>query len=251
LQKNIVFTYPNTFEDRIDKIRIGTRYDSLLKQFILTNENLNRGKSPHSNFVRGSETGQQKTEPKKRKVVHDSYGCISWAPSMSSDEESEQEKIREELKKHYGSEPDWNLVYKGMEATYALQRRHINSGESLKHLREESPFLVDQDVLFTHCKELTGIDLLQAVKNSFEKQASRMLKFIRSRTPSVEPYITDAEKEKQDNNLTAIMPLVILCLQSSLGEKDDSLFVVVFCLFVCFILRLFPTVFQSYRRVVS
>ena len=42
ISQSIVRKYPNSFEDRIDRLRIGTGYDSLFKQFIARNENLNR-----------------------------------------------------------------------------------------------------------------------------------------------------------------------------------------------------------------
>lgn len=45
--------------------------------------------------------------------------------------------------------------------------------------------------------------------------------------PDVRAYFTAAVKEKEEDNLPAILPLVILCLQTGLGEKEDSLFVIV------------------------
>jgi len=54
-----------------------------------------------------------------------------------------------------------------------------------------------------------------------------MLRFFRSRTPGVHPYVAAAEKGKIEDNLAAILPLVILCLQTSLGESEENLLAVV------------------------
>lgn len=223
LAAKIVGSFPSTFEDRIDKIRVGTGYDSLLKQFISRNENLNRGsgvKSPPKLSMHTESAGKRKS------VVHDSYGCVNWGPSMTCEDELEQEKTREELKAAYGPEPDWEQVYSKMDETYALQRKHINSGITLQELRQEWPFFVEERVLLGHSKKLLGIDILQAVGNTFGSKGPRMLRLFKSR-PTLAPLINAAEKEKQLDNITAILPLVILCLQTCLQEKEEGLFIAV------------------------
>jgi hypothetical protein len=195
------------------------------------NENLNRTKNGQ-NALKGNGTESQSLSDlpirKKRALIRDSYGCVNWGPSVSNDQEEEQDRQRIELKQWYGQEnPDWDKVYSAMEATFPLQRKHINGGALLGQLFSDWPFLLEQHVLLAHCKQLLGKDLRQAIDASFLKKAPRMLRFFKCRKTKLQPYIMAAEQQKQQDNVQAILPLVILCLQSTLEESEGSLFVVV------------------------
>lgn len=98
---NIVRKYPSSFEDRIGNIKLGSGYESLLKQLVNRNENLNRTKNGQ-NALKGNGTESQSLSDlpirKKRALIRDSYGCVNWGPSVSNDQEEEQDRQRIELK---------------------------------------------------------------------------------------------------------------------------------------------------------
>lgn len=130
IARMVVKKYPSSFEDCIDKLRIGTGYDSLFKQFVSRNENLNRPYTQQKAVSSGCETKENNgTKSGKRKAEQDSYGCMNWGPSLSpEEEEEEQEQLRKELVKSYEAvEPDFELVMSNMQKTYPLLRKHINS----------------------------------------------------------------------------------------------------------------------------
>ena len=103
-------------------MRIETGYVSLLKQFISRNENLNRNKLP--SVKKGTESKNVNVTKRKSMMCDtDSYGCISWAPNLNTEDEEKQETIRKELMEMYGAPGcKWDDVYSKMQDAFALKR---------------------------------------------------------------------------------------------------------------------------------
>jgi len=228
LADTLVNMYPGTFEDRIGLVRIGSGYDSLMKQFISRNENLNRKSSP-SVLVNKDIAPRSVPVTKRKSSIFDtdSYGCVSWGPNINAEEEVKEEVIRKELADMYGSPGcNWDDVYSKMQDTFALQRKHINQGTSLQQLQVDWPFLIEETALLTHCKVLLGIDLCEAMEMAFVKKAPRLMNFFsskQSRSAAVAKCVGNVEKVLE-TNAKALLPGVILCLQQSLGEDEKGLF---------------------------
>ena len=78
-----------------------------------------------------------------------------------------------------------------------------------------------------HCEEMLGIKLQNALGDMYLKKGARMLKFFRSRKDAnslLKKYMDEIEEEREMENVTAVLPAVIQCLQACLGEGENSLF---------------------------
>lgn len=87
--------YADSLKDNIENMVIGTSYDSLMKQLISRNENLNRNStSPIVNVL----TKRNATPPVKKSTTNiDSYGCVNWSPEVSEEDHVEMSSIKQEL----------------------------------------------------------------------------------------------------------------------------------------------------------
>lgn len=228
IASQIVTLYPDNFEDRIEKLRVGTGYYSLLNQLTNRNDNLNRKYPLNARKALGADASKDNT---KRKSVYstDSYGCINWAPNLSEEEEEIQATLQLELKTIYGK-PDWNheIVYETMKKSFPLQRKHINEGKSLQDLKVDWPFLVEEKVIQDHCELLLGVNLKKAISDMYLKKGVRMLKFFQRHTDThIQKVIQEVKLEEEMENVVALLPAVMLCLQAYLREKEESLFLIV------------------------
>ena len=102
-----------------------------------------------------------------------------------------------------------------MKQTYSLQRMHINKGNSVQQIIQDWPYLMEDNILLQHCQELLGFDLRKALADAYLKKGSRMLKMFRSRKSEykLEKYLNEVDLETSSDNLVALVPAVILCLQ--------------------------------------
>ena len=180
-----------------------------------------------------SESDQEDKPRKKRKteVNIDSYGCINWGPSISKEEEQRRMKMKQELKEMYQTAPDnvdWDKVYSLMRMTYAVQRHAINSGVSVETVVQEWPFIVDENVLLEHCKCLLGLDLRKKIGESYLSKAPRLISYFKShmcgKQRELENYFAEVKEQNKMENVTAMLPAVILGLMVTLGENDSGLF---------------------------
>ena len=234
--QTVVRLYPSTFEDRIGEIRIGTGYDSLMKQLITRNENLNRQLPSHTKHPDKAETAVDgNTEPgkaadggkKKRKSFpeKDSYGCVNWGPILQEDEVELMENTRKELVNMYGQSEDWCEIKAKMESSYGLLRKHINDGASLQQLLIDWPYLTRTDILLKHCELLLGLNIIETVEMAYTKKAPIMLRYLKSRGADEQTteILSQIEKEQSNDNYQALLQGTILCLQKCLGEEENGL----------------------------
>lgn len=102
-------------------MRLENGSDPLLKQFICRNENLNRSTSKNGQIALKGTFNDLRLK-QKRKLVRDSYDCVSLGTSLSNGEEEKQEQCKLELMEYYKLEVrDLDKVYSTMEATHPLQ----------------------------------------------------------------------------------------------------------------------------------
>ena len=233
LAQTIVTQYPDSLKDQIDGKVIGSGYDSLAKQLIARNENLNRAGKTKSRLGENHKQTEQtgRPEPKQRKV--DSYGCVNWSSNLDPKQEEEALTAKEKLQELWGISPstiDWAEVNTLMETTYALQRKEINAGHSVEDILKDWPFLTEESIFLHHVMTLVGIDVREAVCKAYEMKASRLIKYFKTCKTSKNEEITSffiEAKQQKETNVQALLPAVILCIIVTLGEEESGLFFVV------------------------
>ncbi|XP_048259396.1 uncharacterized protein LOC125384390 [Haliotis rufescens] len=235
--------YPDSLQDKLDGSIIGSGYDSILNKLVSRNENLNRslnasrmclsrkkrplasdsGSSDNSDNPEG---GCAAAAAERR----DSYGCINWMPVLTGDTEcQDMEHHKNNLKAMYeNSETDYEKVSRSMKASYALQRKEINSGTSMDELKEEWPYLFEVKGLLAHANELLGIDIRNALGTAYRDKAVRINRFFKTKSSfKCEMIYEEARRQSEKDNVKAWLVAVILCVLNHFGEKEKDVFFVV------------------------
>lgn len=227
IAERITRKYPNTFQDRIGDIRIGSGHDSLLKQLVARNENVNRSSQPTRKATACTADDEPKgTEtPSKKKCVseRDTYGCVNWSPTLSHDDFEEQEKVRTELiQMHKNVDRDMGKAIEKMAISYGLLRNMINNGEAVEQLIAKWPFLTEPCILLKHCEKLIGLNVIENIERAYLQKGPVLLKFFKSKQ-NLQQFLVELEAEKTNDNLEAILQGIILSIQRCLGEEMTSL----------------------------
>ncbi|XP_044187381.1 uncharacterized protein LOC122967041 [Thunnus albacares] len=233
IAKRMVAKYPKSLQDVIDGDVVGSGYDSIAKQLQTQVENVKRPDTPKIKR-RKQDTEEEDTDevtPSQRATVQDTYGCVKWDPKfMPVTETVESQKIKkEQMKKmhedmHYNAEEIKKLVV----ATYFSQRGDINKGVTLKHLRQEWPFLFKEPGMAAHFEELTGLSLIGTFIGNVERKGRRLLEFFRHviapKNKKVQDVLMKCHAAKgPSGRCTEIIEMFIL-LMTRFTEKEESLF---------------------------
>lgn len=182
IAQKIVKTYPKSFLDEIDGSVVGTGYDSLLKQLQTRFNNMNR-KFMNDSFKRtledslsDEENDTPRTSPTQKIYLRDKYGCINFMPVDYPNGESEttQEEKKVLLQQKYKQRLK-DGVEDLMKDTYTSQRKDIIEKKmDLPDLQTSWPYLFDQAGMFVHFKELTGINIKEAIETALTHKGERM-----------------------------------------------------------------------------
>ena len=176
-------------------------------------------------------------ETPKRAKIKDSYGCISFEPSIPKDVDRlgdlqfKQRRLKQSMK-----ERPWNmmLVRQDMTDTYCLQRKSINDGMDIQLLQEEWPFLFQTVGMKVHYDQLVGKPLIQTLVEAYSTKVPHILSFMKNckklEVMNVLKEINIA-KEKTKNNTSEGMG-VVTALAAYFGDdlitiiqlKDASIF---------------------------
>lgn len=227
---DIVVKYPNSFRDEVDGEQVGSGYDSLLSQLVNRVDNL--GRDNHHNSLKRSlvQTLTDSGRPAKKHVT-DSYGCVNWQPASLPESETElsQKEKMENMKQAYKSGKHGINISELMKATYATQRKMINSNDCvLENIMEDWPYLLEEKYFLEHVKELLGIDMMDKVKQSASKKMKSIINFMKEEAMS-KKTLTSAVKlvsdaiDKKGDNLPAVMGTLLL-ISTYVGEDFNTVF---------------------------
>lgn len=239
IAQKVVRTYPQSFLDEIEGTRVGTGYDSLLKQLQSRFDNINR-KSDSNSFKRKrrnslvmeeEEEDAVRAGPATKIYLHDKYGCINYMPSDYPDGESEitQEDKQCLLKQKY-KEKIHDEVENLMKATYFSQRQDIIQRKmDVLHLKIEWPYLFETSGMFVHFMELTGINISEKVESAIASKGARILKWIEEEPNMNIRRIQQelVEAKCSVDNVNAEVAAMICAAMSYLNEKEGFLYVCV------------------------
>lgn len=237
IAQKIVKTYPQSFLDEIEGTRVGTGYDSLLKQLQSRFDNINR-KSDSNSFKRKrrnslvmEEEDAVRAGPAPKIYLHDKYGCINYMPSDYPDGESErtQEDKQCLLKQKYKEKFHDEVEYL-MKDTYFSQRQDIIQRKmDVLHLKIEWPYLFEAAGMFVHFMELTGINISEKVESAIASKGARILKWIEEEPNlnirRIQQELVQAKGSVDNGN--AEVAAMICAAMSYLNEKEDFLYVCV------------------------
>ncbi|XP_067652038.1 uncharacterized protein [Haliotis asinina] len=241
IAQRAVAKYPDSLEDRIDDDVVGSGYESLLNRLISRNDNLNRGISvdklcltKHNLKRRQADTDSSDADRSRNSGISaprsDSYGCINWEPHVEEEDELKIKHVQAELLKLNEGDPkevDAEVIAKGMETVYPLLRSVINNGASMANIKAEWPFLFHTVGMLNHFEKLVGINMKDALANSYRIKAPRMNRFFRNKLPHKSSHIfEEAIRQSQNDNVKAWLVAVLLCIMEYMGEKQESLFLV-------------------------
>ncbi|CAL9688657.1 unnamed protein product [Knipowitschia caucasica] len=183
--KKMVAKYPLSLQDVIEGDIVGTGYDSVVKQLQNRVDNVKRNSTPvirkRKHQTDDSDTDEVPLE--KRAAVRDTYGCIKWDVKflpLGETPESQQEKKQKLKSMSQHSDGDSEEVRQLMKSTFYTQRKDINQGKSIKHLKEEWPFCFNEFGMTVHFKELTGISLKETFIRNLDLKGKRLLNYMTS-----------------------------------------------------------------------
>ena len=186
----VVAKQKESFCDVIGDSIIGSGYQSLLKQLEERMANLNRkgDKAAVKLDVSSDEEDSERKGKSRKRVLHDSYGCINWQPDMlPSDETTASQKAKEEwlLEEFPKKDADRKKVLLFMDKTYTSQRLLINKNDpknpvSIKEIKSRWPFLFDKECMFVHFEKLMGFKIQDVLQKSLQTKAGTIFEFMKS-----------------------------------------------------------------------
>lgn len=163
---------------------IGSGYASLQKQLEDRMANINRKDGKAKAKIDGDDDSSTNDKGKKR-LTHDSYGCVNWQPDLPLHESPDNQKSMQEwLTAEFPKKnPDRMKVMKLMEKTYVSQRTIINESSksqmSIKEIQLQWPFLFEKDCLFLHFELLMGFKIQDVMQKSMETKADVIWRFMK------------------------------------------------------------------------
>jgi hypothetical protein len=134
--------------------------------------------------------------------------------------------------------PDMKVVAILMEETYCLQRHDINDGMDATDLKASWPFLFSPIGIDVHCKQLTGVSLLEAMAASFNSKTAPMLSYFKTSSKRCSLVLSriEAAKAALKNDSPSVIGLLLL-LAAHFNDKEDGLVLtkdVSYCVFQSF-----------------
>ena len=225
----IVLQYPESFQDKLDDIIVGTGYNSILKQLEHRFQNINR---PHKRCTSSDDTESEPQSKQRRGAATSSYGtdAAEYAPTLpDTEDESTQKEKQKELQDMYTHEI-WNveLVTDKLNDTYPTVRHSINKGaESINKLKEEWPFLFEKHGLLHHFTRLVGLDLQGTLEKAMATKVPKLLLFMQFNQSKCKPLRkrlqdVDCAKREKGNNSPEILGF-LLVLATYFGEDTSEL----------------------------
>ena len=138
--------------------------------------------------VSSDEEDSERKGKSRKRVLHDSYGCINWQPDMlPSDETTASQKAKEEwlLEEFSKKDADRKKVLLFMDKTYTSQRLLINKNDpknpvSIKEIKSRWPFLFDKECMFVHFEKLMGFKIQDVLQKSLQTKAGTIFEFMKS-----------------------------------------------------------------------
>ncbi|KAM7314653.1 uncharacterized protein ISCGN_004437, partial [Ixodes scapularis] len=222
--EGLVKMFPASLEDRgIDGQKMGTGYDSLLRQLENRIENLSRGK-------RLSAPEAEESRP-QRKSSKTSYGCLNWQLQLSGEGDVHDSNESKEWMKREAHKATKDLdLSRAMElstATYGDQRAYINSVNpihSARDVKEEWPLLFHKPLFYAHAKTLLGKDMLETFTEGLKLCTALLARhFVKSSNRELLFWSVQAEEAEKRGEVMAKEKVLLPQLACYFKEKTEIL----------------------------
>ncbi|XP_075538899.1 uncharacterized protein LOC142573195 [Dermacentor variabilis] len=220
----VVSMYPSSFQDLLQGTVVGTGVETLMWKL----ENcINNKKRPIAHVLPAEIVDDPDSFQPRPRSTRDSYGCIAWQPELPSGESllTQREKQQQLLSEYAKMHPNKQLVTRLMIETYASQRLTINHSGSVAEVKKNWPFLLTEDCLLEHSKELLGSEVCQRIGASMESVGLRVYRYAYSqmKRPKVKKCLEEIEQAK--NRLKSVTPEHegALLLLLALFDEDEEL----------------------------
>ncbi|XP_050033954.3 uncharacterized protein [Dermacentor andersoni] len=201
---------------------VGTGVETLMWKL----ENCVNNKRPIAHVLPAEIVDDPDSFQPRPRSTRDSYGCIAWQPELPSGESllTQREKQQQLLSEYAKMHPNKQLVTRLMIETYASQRLTINHSGSVTEVKKNWPFLLTEDCLLEHCKELFGGEVCQRIGASMESVGLRVYRYayVQMKRPKVKKCLEEIEQAK--SRLKSVTPehegaLVLLL---ALFDEDEE-----------------------------
>jgi len=159
--------YPKAINDHMDENKIGSGFDTFLKQLINRYDNFDRKKE---NPLQNSKNSSQVILPLD--AERDAYGCVNWKPKLTQEERLAAAAMRDEF-------VDGNNLAEFMSATFKLQRDDMIS-KTVSVVLSEWPMLKNSSAILSHFEELTRVSLNATLKAKIIAFSGRLMNFATS-----------------------------------------------------------------------
>ncbi|XP_072141985.1 uncharacterized protein [Dermacentor andersoni] len=220
----VVSMYPSSFQDLLQGTVGGTGVETLMWKL----ENcVNNKKRPIAHALPAEIVDDPDSFQPRPRSTRDSYGCVAWQPELPSGESllTQREKQQQLLSEYAKMHPNKQLVTRLMIETYASQRLTINHSGSVTEVKKNWPFLLTEDCLLEHSKELLGSEVCQRIGANMESVGLRVYRYAYSqmKRPKVNKCLGEIQQAK--SRLKSVTPehegaLVLLL---ALFDEDEEL----------------------------
>jgi hypothetical protein len=235
----VVSEYPESLMDVIDGVVIGSGHSSLTTQLVSRVENINRSTGFSSIRRKRSNAADTGDNQSKQLRAIDAYGCVNWQPDLPDGETEDSQKSHKEALKnmHDRGQCDSDTVTKLSTLAYYLQRRDINSNQTVVNLMEGWPFLFTEAQFRIHVNELVGFDVHSRIQTAVQDKGLRLISFFRSvQLVQVNQVLQQLDSMSEDarrrnGQLPVILPalmsymkedLSILCIGTKVGISSSQ-----------------------------